>query len=453
MKHLSDEERQTLISKIIHGLQQRNEDVSSGEWFDRLVVKVSRRSPRHMEDKRVREAFIEMGEEPPDWSPRDEDWYSKVSEWTIDEMVKIRTREDYIDIEKVVLHKNEQSFNDIIERLNRQLKIKGMLYNRGVDPENEYPKLLSKIWEAMAKWDGRDFTAYIARTIKNYCIDQLKAKKKAFSEIPEVVADTSPASRTRDQAEARDALSHILGAIKDLEGQSAIGPLDGAIFQLILSGRGVTELVSHLVEGPVVPAMRAAFELVAKSKKLSAGEALALRSLLQGLTPDEVSVMSQCDVKTLEKAKQALAPALDDQELADALCRSRLTLTELGRAAKITANAVNLRVNRMRLKIWQTLCDRSYDQLKKRNDALDNIDKAIVQFRCTAQNRPLCKMYKDHRCKREASAADIIQESGLSISEDMLKDRMTRLRDTVLDELGRILPDYNSCVFERKASH
>ena len=53
--------------------------------------------------------------------------------------------------------------------------MKGLLYRRGLDPEREYPALWSKIWEALPKWDGRDFRAYIAQLVRNYCLDDLKA--------------------------------------------------------------------------------------------------------------------------------------------------------------------------------------------------------------------------------------------------------------------------------------
>lgn len=451
MKHLSEEERAELLRRITTGLIERGEDITESDWLSQLIVKVSRRSPRHLEDVKVRDAFKEMGEELPDWSPRDEDWYQKVCDWTIDEMTAIRTKEDFIAIEEVVVRKNESSFNDIIERLNRQLKIKGMLYNRGVNPEEEYPKLLSKIWEAMSKWDGRDFTAYIARTIKNYCIDQLKARKKAFSEMPETVADARPAARTRDQAEAKDALDHILSAIQSLEDKGTVGPLDGAIFSLILKGRGVTELVEQMVNGSTVDAVEAAFKALAVKKKITTSEALALRYLLEGLSPSEVSILSQLPQNKLKPAAEALKK-VDDLPLATALCRSTLSFTELGRAKKISANAINLRVNRLRLKVWQALCDRAYEALKSRQAGVSAIDKAIVQYRCEAQNNPPCKMYKDRSCKREASLETIISKAGLSITPEQLEDHMGKLRDTILDDLGRVFPDYNACLFERKAA-
>lgn len=451
MKHLSEEERAKLIHGITTGLIKRGEDVTESDWLAQLVVKVSRRSPRHLEDVKVRDAFKEMGEELPDWSPRDDDWYKKVVEWTVDEMIAVRTKEDFIAIEEVVVRKNESSFNDMIDKLNRQLKIKGMLYNRGVNPEEEYPKLLSKIWEAMSKWDGRDFTAYIARTIKNYCIDQLKARKKAFSEMPETVADGRPASRTRDQAEAKDALDHILSAIQDLEDKGTVGPLDGAIFSLILKGRGVTELVEQLTKGSTVLAVEAAFLALAVKKKIATNEALALRYLLEGLSPSEVSILSKLPQNKLKPAKDALKK-IDDIPLATALCRSSLSLTELGRAKKISANAINLRVNRLRLKVWQALCDRAYETLRTRQNGITAIDKAIVQYRCEAQNNPPCKMYKDRSCKREASLETIISKAGLNLTPDQLADHMSKLRDTLLDDLGRIFPDYNACLFERKAA-
>lgn len=454
MKHLTDEERATLIERIFTGLESRGEDIVRSEWLGRLCVKVAKRSPRHLEDIKVRDAFKEQGEELPDWSPRDADWFKLVGDWTVDEMIAVRTREDFQVIEKVIVHKDDAALDGMLERLNSQLKIKGMLYNRGVSPEEEHPKILSKIWEAMSKWDGRDFTAYIARTIKNHAIDVLKAKRKAMSEMPETVADGRPGSRTRDQAEARDALGHILSVLDDLEGGGTIGPLDGALFSLILKGRGVTELVEQLTERKTVPALKRAFEAVVTKKKLKAPEALALQALMDGLTPAEAARMTRVDRAALEAAREHVAEALAaDAPIARALCRSKLSLTEIDRCLKITPNAINLRVNRLRLKVWQAMCDRSFALIKRRVGDINTIEQAIVDHRCTAPNQPPCKMYKDRSCKREASPEEIIAAAGLEINKDEMAEQLEAFRDKILDDLGRIFPDYNSCLFERKSSH
>ncbi|MDF1665968.1 MAG: hypothetical protein P1V97_29700, partial [Planctomycetota bacterium] len=200
-----------------------------------------------------------------------------------------------------------------------------------------------------------------------------------------------------------------------------------------------------------VHSVEAAFGALAVKKKIATNEALALRYLLDGLSPGEVSKLSQLPQNKLKPAADALKK-IDDIPLATALCRSSLSLTELGRAKKISANAINLRVNRLRLKVWQALCDRAYETLRTRQNGITAIDKAIVQYRCEAQNNPPCKMYKDRSCKREASLETIISKAGLNLTPEQLGDHMAKLRDTLLDDLGRIFPDYNACLFERKAA-
>lgn len=454
MKHLTDDERAELIERVLRGLEDRGSEFRRTEFLERLVLKAARRSPRHEADIRVRKSFREAGEAPPDWSPRDEDWYREVVPPAIEDMAAVLLREDFLLIEKIVVDRDEDAFSDMVDRLNSHLKIRGMLYNQGVNPDTEYPKVLSKIWEAMAKWDGRDFIAYVARSIKNYCIDQWKARRKAFSEMPEVgVEDARPESRTRDQAEARDAVEHVLAVVTELETEGTIGPLDSGLFSLILKGRGVTELVEQLDGGPVVPALKEALPAVLTKKKLDRSGALALQYLAEGLSPREVKRLTRVPREKLEVADRALESARADLDLTLALCRARLTETELKRAGKLTANAINLRINRLRLKVWQALCDRAYDQLRRRKGALDEVDLAIVRHRCTADNQPPCKMYKDASCKREADPELLLEASGLALSRAELRDRMSELRDRVIDEVGRLLPDYNSCLYERKTGH
>ena len=191
--------------------------------------------------------------------------------------------------------------------------------------------------------------------------------------------------------------------------------------------------------------------MLSVDKKITTNQAFALTYLINGLTVQECADLTECPKAHLEQAQKALE-AQSDPKLAAALCRGGLSLAELKRAGKISANAINLRVNRLRLKVWQCLCDRAYDTLRHRTNALTSIDKAIVQYRCQAQNNPPCKMYKDRSCKREAPLETIITKASLSISPDQLADHMAQLRDKLLDDLGRIFPDYNACIFERKAA-
>jgi len=448
MKYLSPEERGELIERVYRGLEERGENAARNDWFDSFLVRVAKRTPRLVAERLARREAREQRVELPEWAPRDPAWYQDVVEWALDELVLVRLGEDFKRVEKVTVHGDNDAFSDMAEQLTSQLKIKGMLYNRGVRPEEEYPRVLTKIWEASFKWDGRDFRAYISRTVKNYCIDVLKARRKAMSEIPDGLPDHRPGARTRDKSENRDAIGYVLQVLEALEEDGTLGPLDCAIFSLILSGRGVTELVEQLKGGSVVASLTGAASALTK-KRLSVAQAAALRYLMAGLSVAEAAGLTALPEESLNDAAAQLGGCQGDLPLAQALCRARLSLADLKRAAGMTTNAVNLRVNRLRLKIWMALLNRSFDQLKRRG-AIGEVDEAIIRHRCTVQNAPLCRMYKNESCKRERGLNELLAASELQMSGEALAKRMESLRDTILDDLGRILPDYNSCLHERK---
>ena len=82
--------------------------------------------------------------------------------------------------------------------------------------------------------------------------------------------------------------------------------------------------------------------------------------------------------------------------------------------------------------------------------AVDAVDLAIVQHRCTAEVGAWCRMYKDRTCKRERTPEEIARRAGLDLSPEQAARRVDGLREKILDGLGRAFPDYNSCLNERK---
>jgi hypothetical protein len=130
--------------------------------------------------------------------------------------------------------------------------------------------------------------------------------------------------------------------------------------------------------------------------------------------------------------------------------RAGLRTKDLERAQRLTTNAVNLCINRIRLKVWMAITDRAYESLRRRGD-IDDVELAIVQQRCTQSPPAGCRMYKDHECKREADADDIARRAGLDLDGPAVAERMKELRRKIVEEgLGLVFPDYNACLIERK---
>lgn len=224
------------------------------------------------------------------------------------------------------------------------------------------------------------------------------------------------------------------------------------------------------LEGPGPEAFAKAAKALAP-KRLDARSALALRYLLDGLEPDEVAVLTALDRKPLDQARKALAPLLDGGKksakkaraggepepaarddallIARSMAREGMSAHDAEKARSLTTNAINLRINRARLKVWMALCDRGYETLRRRG-AVDDVDLAIVQKRCTAEVGAWCRMYKDRTCKRERSPAEIARLAGLDLTAEAATQRVDALREKILDALGRAFPDYNSCLNERK---
>ncbi len=464
---LTEHDRTQLLELIYGGLAARGAPSRRSEFMDNLCLRAAARANApptgEDEDPGPSEPADEDDSIPPE--PRGRAFIESTSELATDELLEVRLSEYFPLIEQVVLERSNSAFEEILRRLDTKLKIRGILYKRGLDPDREYPALWSKIWEALPKWDGRDFRAYVARLVRNYCIDDLKRRKKAPGEIPEETGDARPTYKTETKASTLDSLRHVLGVIEELESEGDLAPIDGVIFALLTSGRTVQDIAAAFAGEAAEPFAKAARALAGK-KKLDARQALAIRYLLDGLEPSEVAPLSGLAVSELEEAKEALAPLLskgartkrekiepsdleDALVFARALAREGVSAQDPAKAKELTTNAINLRINRARLKVWMALCDRSHDALRRRGE-IDEVDLAIVQHRCTVETGAWCRMYKDRTCKRERSPAEIARKASLDLSSARMTERVDAFREKILDGLGRAFPDYNSCLNERK---
>ncbi len=441
----TERDEKKLLERIYKGLAERGTEARKSDFFDSLALRTALRSAQGPEP-----AEAPAEELPPE--DLEKARLAEIAEAATDELVLIRLGEFFSIIEKVVLERDDASFQEILKRIESKLKVRGLLYRRGLDPEREYPALWGKIWEALPKWDGRDFRAYVAQLIRNYCLDDLKRRKKAPGEITVEVGDTRPVFKTEATAGTRDSLDHVLLVIEELEREGDLAPLDGVIFGLLTAGRAVQD-ISEAFASKERHAFAKAVTTLAGKKKLDARQALALRYLQDGLEAEEVSVLSGIDTKKLEKVEKELEPVGEGTEdvriLVKALAREGIAAQDVEKLESLTANAINLRINRARLKVWMALCDRSHDVLRRRAD-LDEVDQAIVQHRCAVEAGVWCRMYKDRTCKKERTPKEIASRAGLSLSEDQMSRRVEEFREKILDGLGRAFPDYNSCLNERK---
>lgn len=450
---LTERDQKELLRRIYAGLEERGAKSKKSDFFDSLALRTAWRASATPE-REAAEAAADAaeGDEPVVPESLSKQRLDEIAELGVDELVVVRLGEFFTLIEKVVLERDDASFQEILKKLESKLKVRGLLYRRGLDPEREYPALWSKIWEALPKWDGRDFRAYVAQLVRNYCLDDLKRRKKAPGEITIEVGDSRPVFKTETKASTKDALDHVLLVIEGLERDGDLAPLDGVIFALLTSGRAVQD-ISEAFSSKEHLGFAKAISALAGKKKIDGRGALALKYLLDGLSPDEVAVLSGLDRAKLAQAASGLASIAEASEdarlLVRALCREGVAAQDVEKLDALTPNAINLRINRARLKVWMALCDRSHDVLRRRG-TIDEVDLAIVQHRCSVDSGVWCRMYKDRTCKRERTPDEIGKRAGLALSSEQMSRRVEEFREKIIDGLGRAYPDYNSCLNERK---
>lgn len=413
------------------------------DFLDNLIAKAFRRYPplRNMEDEEIDE--VELG----DLEGGEDDAVA----FLLKELTSASTSPYFPLVQQVALSGDDQAVEQLMALLDRNLRVKGILYRHGMDPDREYPGVWGKIWEAIPKWDGRDFRAYVARIIRNHCLDEIARKKKRpVSLEDDAHVDPRNPARTEPTASARDAMSFVMAVLDDLEATGRIKALDGVIFSMISNGRQVADIVHAFRTTPVTQRFTAAFELF--GGRCDSSDAVLIRYLLEGLDANEIGLLTGREPSEVERVAAALGSFTDGEEqlLARQLAREGLGVSDLERAQRLTTNAINLCINRIRLKLWMALVDRAYEALRRRG-TIGAVELAIVQHRCTMSPHAGCRMYKDSTCKREADASDIARKGGLDVSSKVINERMAEFRRMVVEDgLGMVFPDYNSCLIERK---
>lgn len=439
-------------------------ELDRSEFLDNLIAKIMRRyGPlADLEERRAEDAAaaVEAGEgalaepqpitlaELPDGEPEAVGFAT--------EMLGQAQESPYFDlVRKVAEDGDSPAFEALMKSLDSSLRLRGIFFRYRLDPDQEVAGMWGRIWEAIPKWDGRDFRAYVARIVRNYCLDEIHRRKRTPAGIDDDPRDVRPSGQTSHQVSRTDAMDFVHSVLDELEETGRIKAIDAVIFSLICEGRQVADVLSAFTESSVVPAITDAARALAgaKAKRLSQDDAVALGMLLDGLTPDEVAALTHHEGASVAAAADALGTyedGSDDALLARLMARAGMTFTDLKRAQRLNANAINLCINRIRLKVWMALVDRAYESLRRRK-RVDDVDLAIVQHRCTMPTHAGCRMYKDGTCKREADAEQIAVKAGLTLNAGEMRERMDELRRRIIEEgLGMVFPDYNSCLNERK---
>lgn len=430
------------------------------EWsplLDQLVGRSLDRYPPLLEAEDARlAAATEDGPAPPLTLDAVEGGQEGAAEFVAEQLEQAFASPYFPLVEEVARTGSSGAFERLMEQLDRELRLRGILYRHRLDPEAEYGAIWGKVWESIGKWDGRDFRAYVARIVRNYCLDEVARRKKAPGGMESDPGDVRPRGQTARTAGSRDAIQFLCGVLEDLEASGRIKALDGVIFAQMSQGRAVADIVHAFRVADVIPRFVAAFRGLGLSPKQRAapGQAVALRSLVDGLAPDEVAPLTGLPVDRVEAAAAALGRFEDEDELllARALARPGLNVSELERARRFTTNAVNLVINRLRLKVWMALLERASDALRRRG-VLERVELAVIEHRCRVEPPTGCRMYKDRTCKYGRDPEEIARLGGLDVSGAVVARRMDDLRARLLEEgLGMVFPDYNACLNERKSA-
>jgi DNA-directed RNA polymerase specialized sigma24 family protein len=155
-----------------------------------------------------------------------------------DELIRAAASPYFTLVQQVAVAGDDQALEQLMGLLDRHLKLRGILWRHGLEPDNEYPALWGKVWEAIPKWDGRDFRAYVARIVRNHCLDDIARKKRAPGTIEGAEhSDPRAPGQTSRIASARDAMSFVLAVLDELEASGRIKAIDGVMFTLVSQGR------------------------------------------------------------------------------------------------------------------------------------------------------------------------------------------------------------------------
>ena len=349
-------------------------EIAIGDFSDNLVVRIMRRYPpqKDLED-----------EETPRESCALEDMEGgagRTLEAFVVKQLKAAVESPYfLLVQEVALSNTDTALEKLMKLLESNIRVRGILYRHGLDPDRDYPAVWGKIWESIPKWDGRDFRAYVARIIRNACLDEIARKKRAPNSIDDSdPRDGRPPVQTAAVAAARDALSFLMAVLDEHGSQrqdQGLGRRHLRVDQQGAPGRGHRGRLPPLWRsrplrrrdrGPRRPNRRRA------GARSSSSSSMALQ-------PDEVCALDRDPRQgQVRKIARALGRFEDDEErlIAGELAREGLSVKDLERAQRLTTNAINLCINRIRLKVWMAICDRAYDTLRRRGD-VDELELAV----------------------------------------------------------------------------
>ena len=440
----------------------RDQALPSTPFWDGLLVRLERRAGR----EEARPGPPREGEPARVPPPGPSAELAEQVAWAVDEIAAIRLGDLFGSIEAAAAGQSE-AFSRLLEILDRDVKLRGILYRGGARPEDSYGDLSSKLWEALGKWDGRDFRAYSAQITRNFAIDLRRrrgSKPRSISldqtDAADAQSDTAGerGGGFEHQVDVREALSLSFEVLGDLCRQGEVRPLDLAMFVLLRRGLGPVEIRDWLAETAWIDSLAAAIRAFHGGGELIVDTALAIRLLGDGVDPSRVVVLTELPAGSAELSlaevetrplREAGAGDDVDAELLAALCRPGARARDLERARDLSVNAVNLRLNRARLKLWMALVDRSCrlsPQALPRNET----QLAIVHHRC--KENVWCRMYKDHTCRMERDPADIAQRAGLDMDARAMAGELVAFRDEVMQSLRGVIPDYNACLAERRVT-
>lgn len=381
-----------------------------------------------------------------------------------DQLALARQADTFELVYRVAVQGDGDAFEQLMGLLDSALRLKGILYRHGLAPDAEFPALWGRIWEAIPKWDGRDFKAYVARIVRNHCLDEIGRKKKAPAAIEDDPRDPRPRVQSGVVAVSRDAMAFVMGVLDELEASGRIKAVDGVIFTLISEGRQVADILEAFRGSPVLSRVASCLELLgAPGGRARAEHVVLLRLLIDGAPAEDVAAVTGRalgEVASLAGALGSLAPGgardpgpgVDEEArlLARAVVREGISTADLERAAGLNANALNLIINRIRLKVWMGVVDKAYEALRRR-DRIDDVDLAIVQHRCSLASNAGCRMYKDRTCKRDVGPEELARRAGLDLAPAAVGRRMDDLRRNLIEDgLGQVFPDYDACLNERR---
>lgn len=437
---------------------ERLRDAVSGQtglprsaFLDQLVLKTLQRYPPLL----AREDAETGDDAPAPPAPLEalEGGVDGAAAFVAEQLAIARQAETFELVHRVAVQGDGGAFEQLMGLLDSALRLRGILYRHGLDPDAEFPGLWGRVWEAIPKWDGRDFKAYVARIVRNHCLDEIGRKKKAPSAIEDDPRDPRPRVPSGAVAVSRDAMTFVLGVLDELEASGRIKAVDGVIFTLISEGRQVADVLEAFQGSPLLPRLATCLELLgAPGGRARPEHVVLLRLLVDGLPAEDVAAVTGRPLTDVATVAGALGEVLGDEDrlLARALVREGISVADLKRARGLNANALNLILNRIRLKVWMGVVDKAYEALRRRG-RIDDVDLAIVQHRCSLPSSAGCRMYKDRTCKRDVGPEAIARRAGLDATPAVVGRRMDELRRKLIEDgLGQVFPDYDACLIERK---